>query len=163
MIRSIGATIRNIVANVRGATIHNIVANMVEYSPDLVCLRANDTIARQEWTTKLGDRIQYLTLYIEVTTTLPPINSKGLKCLALEASGDQSSELSELLPAICPISLTFLNSNPGYAALSRTPKLKLLHLDNLGIDMPLHGCPALRSVVYISVGSDLERKEKTRL
>jgi hypothetical protein len=42
-----------------------------------------------------------------------------------------------------------MDSNPGYAALSRTPKLKRLSLANLGIDiLPLHVCPALQSVQY---------------
>jgi hypothetical protein len=56
-----------------------------------------------------------------------------------------------------------MNSNPGYAALSITPKLKSLRLAKLATDMPLHVCPALRSVVYISLRSNLERNERNRL
>jgi hypothetical protein len=37
-----------------------------------------------------------------------------------------------------------MNSNAGYAALSRTPTLKSLSLDELGIDMPFHVRPLLR-------------------
>jgi hypothetical protein len=174
----------------RGTTIlHNILANIVENSPGLAFLVVVKPPARKEWTTKLGDRIEHLRLCIE--GTIPPISCKGLKCLVLEASRDQSRELLE--PCACDLSylsrltiydlsaeqqlslmeaynigenleFMYMNSSPGYAALSRTPKLKILSLYRLGIDMPLHVCPALRYVCqYIYLDSNLERDERKRL
>jgi hypothetical protein len=65
-----------------------------------LCLTVRGTRARNVWTTKLGGRIKHLSLYIE--GTLPPISCKGLKCLALEGSRDQSRELFE--PSPCDLS-----------------------------------------------------------
>jgi hypothetical protein len=155
----------------RPTTLHNTVANIVKHSPDLVCLTVRGTSARKEWTTKLGDRIKHLSLYIKGTH--PPISCKGLKCLVLEGSHAQRREPFEP----CPCDLSYLtrlaifgfsteqqlslmkaynigenlefkhmDSNPGYPALSRTPKLKSLGSYHLGNDTPLHVCPALRTV-----------------
>jgi hypothetical protein len=97
----------------RATTLHNALANIVEHSPQLVCVSVAGTRARKQWTTKLGDRIKHLTLYIR--GSLPPISSRGLKYLVIEGSRDQSGELLRILPAICPISLIlqFMASLPN--------------------------------------------------
>jgi hypothetical protein len=153
------------------ATLHNTVADVVEYSPDLVCLSVGGLRARDMWTRKIGDRIRHLSLYIE--RRLPHINCRGLKYLVFKGNYDYSHEHFEHSP--CDLSyLTHLrvygfsaeqqlslmksynigenlefmhmDSNPGYAALARTPRLKSLGLKTLGIDMPLHVCPELRTI-----------------
>jgi hypothetical protein len=120
---------------------------------------------------KLGDRIEHLTLYIE--GTLPPINCRGLKYRVLQGRCGQSREPFE--PCPCDLSrLTHLtirgfsteqqllfmkacnigenlefmhmDSNPGHAALARTPRLKSLSLRSRGIDMPPHVCPDLLTI-----------------
>jgi hypothetical protein len=164
------------------------VAKVVEHSPDLVCLSVLGTSARKVWITKLGDRIQHLRLRIR--GTLPPISCRGLKYLVLDGSYDQSREPFE--PCPCDLSyLTHLSinafsteqqlslmeaynigenlevmhmdSNPGYAVFSRTPRLKSLSLARVFIDMPLHVCPELRTVKYTTLHSNLERNERARL
>jgi hypothetical protein len=162
----------------RAIMLHNTLANIVHHSPDLVCLSVGGANARKMWTTKLGDRVKHLSLYIE--RTLPPISCRGLKYLVLKGSRDQSREPFEP----CPCDLSYLthlsinafsteqqlslmeayniganleemhmDSNPGNAALERTPRLKSLGLPRVSIDMPLHFCPELRTI-YTSLSNE---------
>jgi hypothetical protein len=136
---------------------------------------------------KAWRQIKHLFLYIE--GPLPPISRKGLKYLVLSSDGGQSSEPFE--PCPCDLSylthltiydcsteqqlslmkaynigedleFTYMSSNPGYAALARTPRLKILSLKNLGINMPLHDCPELRTVQCDVLYSN-EHDERRRL
>jgi hypothetical protein len=63
----------------RRATLHSTLANIVERSPHLYYLMVRGTGATEEWTTKLGDRIEHLV--INVDGNLPLISARRLKLL----------------------------------------------------------------------------------
>jgi hypothetical protein len=171
----------------RRQTLHSTVANIVQHSPDLVSLTVRGTTARKELTTKLGDGIKCLSLSMH-SNTVPPISCKGLRYLKLVSdiykfepsespcglsylthlkldgfTGEGVLSIMEAYNIGENLELLHLDVTPQSEILSRTPKLKVLRLADLSKSIPLHVCPALRTIQYDWGYVNLTRSERNEV